>query len=141
MQSIQTIFLKFFIYGLLGLCIEVLWTGFGSLMKKDWKMSGNTYLWMLPIYGITGLLFEGIYNRISYIPWVIRGIIWMSLIFFIEYISGRIIKQIIGVCPWDYSSNTKYSVRGFIRIDYAPEWFAVGLIFEQICTVVNKLII
>ncbi|NLG32902.1 MAG: hypothetical protein GX550_05215, partial [Syntrophomonadaceae bacterium] len=53
-------------------------------------------------------------------------------IFTIEYLTGWLLSVIIGVCPWDYSGLTRYSVDGFIRLDFFPVWFTAGLIFERI---------
>lgn len=55
----------------------------------------------------------------------------MTVIFSMELLTGFLLKTTVGVIPWDYSGDTVYSVGGFIRLDYAPEWFIVGLIFEQ----------
>ena len=54
----------------------------------------------------------------------------MSCIFGAEYLSGSFLKR-CGCCPWDYS-HARYNIRGVIRLDYAPFWFAAGLFFEKI---------
>ena len=43
---------KFIIYGITGWCLEVLWTGFMSLINGDPKLTSTTSLWMFPIYGM-----------------------------------------------------------------------------------------
>jgi hypothetical protein len=53
----------------------------------------------------------------------------MTCIFAAEYVSGSLLKR-ADICPWDYS-EARYHVKGLIRWDYAPAWFAVGLIFER----------
>ena len=35
------------------------------------------------------------------------------------------------MCPWDYS-QCRANIHGLIRLDFAPLWFAVGLLFEQL---------
>ena len=50
----------------------------------------------------------------------------------VEFISGSFLRE-IGICPWDYSA-ARFQYRGIIRLDYAPLWFAAGLIFEKILT-------
>jgi len=55
----------------------------------------------------------------------------MILIFFVEYTTGYFLENLVGVCPWDYSDK-KFSVNGYVRLDYAPVWFSAGLLFEQI---------
>ncbi|MGL6217488.1 MAG: putative ABC transporter permease, partial [Lacrimispora sphenoides] len=36
-----------------------------------------------------------------------------------------------GMCPWDYTGRNS-NIDGLIRLDFAPLWFATGLLFEQI---------
>jgi uncharacterized membrane protein len=122
---------RFLIYGLVGWIIEVVFTGTGSLMNGFFDLTGYTYLWMFPIYGLAVLL-EPVHNRVRSAPWLVRGIIYVSIIFMIEYLSGWALKLIVGFCPWDYSGHTAYTVDGFIRLDYAPAWFVAGLLFEKL---------
>ena len=122
--------IRFLIYGFAGWCTEIFWTGLGSLLRGDPKLRGWTYLWMFPIYGMA-ISLEPIHNTIRNWPLLLRGSIYTIIIFIIEYISGWFLKTIIGICPWDYSHN-RFSINGFIRLDYAPAWFVAGLIFEQL---------
>jgi len=121
---------RFVVYGLIGWIIEIMFTGIISMLSGSLSLTGHTYLWMFPIYGMTVFL-EPIHDRIRPVPWLSRGIIWVSLIFFIEYLSGWLIKTSIGFCPWDYSGSSPYSVDGFIRLDFFPYWLATGLGFEK----------
>lgn len=52
--------------------------------------------------------------------------------YLVEFVSGSILKE-FEMCPWDYS-GAAFQYRGIIRLDYAPLWFAAGLIFEKILT-------
>jgi Predicted membrane protein len=121
---------RFIIYGLAGWCTEIFWTGLGSLISGDVRLRGWTYIWMFPIYGCA-IFLEPIHDRIRSWPVVLRGGVYMLLIFFTEYSTGWLLKTVTGVCPWDYSGKT-FSVNGFIRLDYAPVWFTVGLLFEKL---------
>jgi hypothetical protein len=40
------------------------------------------------------------------------------------------------MCPWDYSGRI-WNVDGLIRLDFAPFWFAAGLIFERLTRTKN----
>lgn len=122
---------RFVIYGLLGWITEIIFTGTGSLLANSLHLTGHTYLWMFPIYGMAVFL-EPIHDRIRTAPWVIRGIIWAAVIIMIEYVSGWLLAALIGFCPWDYTGESPFSVDGYIRLDFFPFWFAAGLIFEQI---------
>ena len=56
--------------------------------------------------------------------------IYTAGIFLVEFVSGSLLKK-SNNCPWDYSS-AKYNIKGVVRLDYAPLWFVMGLIYEKI---------
>lgn len=114
------------IYGFAGQCMEILFTGTFSLIKGDSRLVGNSSLWMFPIYG-SAVLLEPVHNSIRMMPFFYRGIVYLVLIWVTEYASGWLIRRMVGVCPWDYE---EHSLDGLIRWDFAPAWFAVGLLFE-----------
>ena len=126
-------------YGLLGVAMEIIWTGAGSMLRGDYSLRGVSYIWMFPIYGAAFLL-EPVHESIRGLKWPVRGIIWALVIFAMEFASGLIIKMAVGRIPWDYSGNYQYSVGGLIRLDYAPVWFVVGLLFEQAHDFLKKLL-
>ncbi len=121
---------RFIIYGLLGWCVEIFWTGISSLLQGNTNLTGWTYLWMFPIYGLA-IFLEPIYSKIKSQPILIRGGIYTLLIFSVEYLSGWLLKNTVGACPWNYS-QVPYSIDGLIRLDYAPAWFTLGLLFEKL---------
>jgi len=123
--------IRFLIYGALGWVVEVAWTGIGSVIRRDPRLMGHTYLWMFMIYGLAAPVMEPIHGHIAHLAWPLRGLIWMATIFAIEYGTGWTIMQITGECPWDYT-GVRFSVQGLIRLDYAPAWFVLGLLFEQV---------
>ena len=47
---------KFVLFGVLGWCVEILWTGFCSFLVGDAALTAKTYLWMFPIYGAAGFV-------------------------------------------------------------------------------------
>lgn len=122
---------RFFIYGLLGWIAEIVFTGTSSILSGSPRLLGYTYLWMFPIYGMAVLL-EPVHEWIRFSPWIIRGFIWAGIIFIIEYLSGWALAALIGICPWDYTNRTPYSMDGFIRLDFLPVWFLAGLLFERL---------
>ena len=107
--------------------MEVFWTGLGSILKKDFRATSTTSIWMFFIYG-SAALFTPVIRMIAPFPLVVRGLIYATCIFAVEYATGRVLKT-FNVCPWDYSS-CRFSVQGVIRLDYTPVWFGVGLLFE-----------
>lgn len=126
----NNIMIHFIIYGLSGLLLEILWTGLSSLISGDFALTGHTYIWMFFIYGLA-IFFESIHDKIRRYNFLIRGFIWVFLIYLIEFTSGFILDILIGYCPWDYKKSTSLTFFGYIRLDYFPAWFVVGLIFEK----------
>jgi len=127
--------LRFVLYGLGGWCGEVIWTSIRDRVRgrvDDWKLKGTTYLWMFPIYGSIALLYEPAHDAIRLWAWPLRGLGYMLGFFAIEYLTGWLLKRLTGSCPWDYSRWSPTSINGFIRLDYAPIWFLVGLGLESI---------
>lgn len=93
-------------------------------------MAGVTSLWMFFVYGSAVFILEPIHHMISQWRWYFRGIIWVILIWGIEYCSGLLLIQVIGVSPWYYTGP--FAIDGLVRIDYAPAWFVAGLMFEKV---------
>ena len=129
--AMKKYFIKnFFICGLCGWCLECFWTGLASLRKHtDKKLSCNTSIWMFPIYGMAACL-SPICKKLQNRNALLRGGVYAVFIYAAEYVSGILLKK-YGACPWDYS-KAKLNYKGVVRFDYAPAWFAVGLIFEKI---------
>lgn len=120
---------NFFICGLTGWCMEILFTSAGSLLKKDGRLIGQTSVWMFPIYGMAACI-GPVYRKIKKLPALFRGTLYSLGIFSFEYLSGSVLKR-HAMCPWDYS-GAKSNIDGLIRLDYAPFWMAAGLLFERI---------
>ena len=122
---------KYMMCGLTGWCMEVFWTGLGSAIKKDKKLTSNTSIWMFPIYA-TAIIIEPIGTRMKnrHCAVMQRGFVYAMCIFITEFLTGSLLKK-NGCCPWDYS-KAKLSIKGVIRLDYFPVWFIAGLFYENI---------
>lgn len=127
---------NFFICGLTGWCMEILFTSAGSLFKKDGRLIGQTSVWMFPIYGMA-VLIRPVYKVIKKLPALFRGGIYSLGIFTFEYLSGSLLKK-HHMCPWDYS-DAATNIDGVIRLDYAPLWMLAGLLFERILCKSDKI--
>ena len=122
-------FLRFLIYGAFGWVLEVAWTGLNSLVRGDFLMRSSTSIWMFFIYGMFVLL-EPVFVYLAPLHFFVRGAVYTLVIFLAEYVTGGLMKR-ADICPWDYT-GARYSVQGVIRLDYAPVWFAAGLMFEML---------
>ncbi|MGI5838495.1 MAG: putative ABC transporter permease [bacterium] len=129
--------IRFFLYGLAGWAAEIIWTGAGSALRGDARLTGRTYLWMLPIYGCL-IFLEPVHDRIRHQPWYVRGTIWLLLIWAGEYLAGWFLAAAVGACPWDYSA-ARYNIHGLIRLDYGPVWFVAGFLFERLHDRLDRL--
>ena len=122
---------NFFICGLTGWCIEIIFTSLGAFLQGDLRLIGQTSLWMFPIYGLAAFI-KPLYEVIKKMPLLLRGCIYSFCILICEYISGMLLKK-HHLCPWDYS-NSPTNINGVIRLDYAALWALAGLLFERIVT-------
>ena len=126
----QIIMMKnFMIFGVLGWCAEILWTGFCSFLMGDASLTAKTYLWMFPIYGMASVL-SPLCHAMKGKNVLLRGSVYTACIFLTEFGTGSLLKK-KECCPWDYS-DAKSNYKGLVRFDYAPLWFLVGLLYEKI---------
>ncbi|MCC8140841.1 MAG: putative ABC transporter permease [Lachnospiraceae bacterium] len=123
--------------GIFGWAMELLWSGFHAFRVRDMKLTGKSSLWMFPIYGSASLLAPAMRRLKRKGRNVMeRGLIYMSSIYLVEFVSGTLLKS-RGMCPWDYSKSPRH-YKGVIRLDYAPAWFLVGLAFERMLAPVEN---
>lgn len=122
--------INFILCGLCGWCFECFWTGLGSIRKKeDKRFICNTSIWMFPIYGMAAFI-KPVHCFLKRFSLIKRGIIYTIFIFITEFLSGTWLKA-RNACPWDYS-KCPFNFKGVIRLDYAPLWFIMSLIYEKI---------
>lgn len=120
---------RFLFYGIAGWGIEIIWTGLGSLISGDLRLLGHSNLWMLLIYGCA-IFMEPIHHAIARWHWFFRGLLWLSVIWGIEYASGMLLYLILGVHPWYYTD--RFAINGMITLAYGPAWFVAGMGFERL---------
>lgn len=131
---------KFFIYGGIGWCIEIVFTSIASQVEGDGDITlkGYSYLWMPFIWG-TGVMFiEKVGERIKDLHWFWRGIIYALMCFAVEYAAGILLFLLTHRIPWDYSKSM-FSINGAIRLDYFPFWFGAGLLGEKVYSLINRV--
>ena len=86
--------------------MEIIFTSFHAFFNKDFRLKGQTSIWMFPIYGLAALI-HPMHHQMEDKPALYRGSVYTLGIFTCEY----------------------------IRLDYAPFWLAAGLIFEKILSI------
>ena len=114
--------------GLIGWCMEIIFTAMDALRRRDMTLMGNTSLWMFPIYGCAAV-FSPISRLLRGKPVWLRGFTYMCLIFSGEYLTGKLLTR-HRLCPWDYG-RSRWNIGRVIRLDFAPFWFGAGLLFEH----------
>ena len=128
---------RFLTFGVLGWCIEILWTGLQALLAGDAALTAKTYLWMFPIYGMAAFAAPFFPALRRYCPLWQRLGLYCLTIFLVEFGTGALLRLFVGVCPWDYGENP-LSLLGLIRLDYAPLWAALGYFFEEISLLLKE---
>jgi hypothetical protein len=121
----------FFIFSFLGVGIEVIFSSIHDYIKnKDVSFKGRSYLWMFPLYGIWGLIIGPLYGLIKIIPFLLRGFIYLLVIFAGELAYGYLLKLIIKKCPWEYTG--RWTIKRIVNLLYLPFWLVFGYISEII---------
>lgn len=126
--------IRFVLYGLLGWCVEVVWTAVSARLRGrecDWRLLGHTSLWMFPLYGLLAPLYEPLHDFLRPWHWFMRGAVYVLGIWLVEYASGWLLRRLTGKCPWDYS-QLRGNLHGLIAWEYAPVWFLFGLGMERV---------
>jgi uncharacterized membrane protein len=131
---------RFLGYGFLGWALEVSFTSVSdSLSLRDRRLKGYSYLWMLPIYGAGGMLLELLHERLAsrgVQRWA-RALADTAGIYGVEFGSAALLNRLTGVVPWRYRRGV--NLRGHVRLDYAPFWYACGWLFETVQSELRKL--
>lgn len=125
---------RFAVYGVMGWAMEIGFTAVTEQLegRGDRRLTGHTYLWMLPLYGMAAVMFEPVHRRVRMRSAAVRGAAYAAGFIATEYASGALLRRVVGVCPWDYTGRSRFVVDGVTRLDYAPLWAAVGLGMERI---------
>jgi len=123
---------RFAVYGGLGWCFEVFFTGLHDFIRtRDPALPSRTSVWMFPIYGLLQPLYEPMHEKLRDKPVAVRAAAYGVGIMAIEYATGRILRTALGKAPWDYT-YAKVHIDGLVRPAYFPLWAAVGLAMEPV---------
>ena len=131
MNRLRRFLFHFFLCGMTGWCLEVVFTSMESILIHDWRLMGRTSLLMFPIYGCAALILPA-YGRLKSLPFLLRGFLYTALFYLVEFASGSVL-QAFHICPWDYT-GARHQYKGMGRLDYLPVWFFTGLFSDKILT-------
>lgn len=124
----------FGVFACVGVTTEVVFTAlypiFSDSVNFSWSLSGNSYVWMIFIYGSASIAFPFGFKLISKWHVVIRALVYGLVILGVELLSGALLKTLLGACPWEYQEGWHYD--GLIRFDYLPLWMVFGMMLEAI---------
>jgi len=91
---------------------------------------GHTYIWMAFIYALIPVLMMNIYPKVAHFSLLVRMLIFVAMVYLIEFSAGFLLDKLTGQCPWEYT--TGWHVMGYIRLDYALFWVGFGFILERL---------
>lgn len=127
--------IRFVAWGILGWCVEILFTAAKGVISGSgrWRLTGTTYLWMFPIYGLIGPVYEPMHDALrDPVPLPVRALVYGIAFMGVEYASGWLLRRTTGACPWDYAGRARFHIHGLVRIDYLPFWMALGVALEPV---------
>ena len=124
-----SLFKDFIKCGVIGWCMEIVFTAIGSLRRREMQLVGQTSLYMFPIYGCAAF-FKPAFFLVKNLSFPLRGLFYAASIFTAEFLSGALLSK-YSVCPWNYGRH-RWHVNGLIRLDFLPLWSVAGLLFEHV---------
>ncbi len=115
----------------LGVAAEVIFTAL-TADKRDARLKGYSYVWMLPIYALLYPGFRFLLPVMGGLAWPLRAALYAALIMVCELLTGLILRAALGEAPWEPEYRGKrWAVFNLVRLDYFPAWAAGALVFER----------
>ncbi|HSG14240.1 MAG TPA: hypothetical protein VLA22_10255 [Gaiellaceae bacterium] len=116
---------RFLAYGLIGWAVDSLFVWLHTGRRRP------SSLLNVPVYGLAQPLFEPLHDRLRDRPLPLRAAAYGLGILGAEYVSGRVMRRLLGSAPWDYS-GARLGIDGLVRLDYLPLWAVFGLGLERL---------
>ena len=114
-----------------GMAAEIVFTAFTS-GKRDRRLIGYSYVWMLPIYALLYPGFRLLLPHVGGWAWPLRGALYATLIMFVEGLTGLALRAALGEAPWEPGYRGKrWAVLDLVRLDFFPAWALGALVFER----------
>lgn len=137
------IWFRLLFYACLGVAAEVLitavWARLGILVTADvadpearagWRLKGHSFVWMFPIYGLGLLGFEAAHDALRTMPWLGRGLAYVTALYATELAASVLLVRITGAHVWCWVGRG--AIGGHIHVALAPLWFVAGLALEPL---------
>jgi uncharacterized membrane protein len=131
--------LRWFLFGCVGLLIEVFFTSSMRLIGGNISAIAKTSPWMMLDYGMLGIALVPMATAMKQrrFPLIARAVVYALGIYVIEYVSG-IAFNAVGIRIWDYSGHVltiggrtiPMHLHGQITLFFIPCWIGLGLIVE-----------
>ncbi len=134
-----------FLLGIVGWLVEVVFTGIGSLIRKDWAATSKTFLWMHPVYGGGGFAVYLIYNNVIISANPIVDAVVLAVLFYVplfygfEALAGLASIKLFGRILWDYG-RSKWTPMGLINIKYAHYWLLLALCMHPVVYFLSRVV-
>ena len=133
------------LFACIGITTEVVFTSFSSLAVSffenspvSWALPGKTYAWMFFIYALIPLFFKLFNPIVSGKSFFYKVALAVLVIYVVEFLSGLLLKFILGSCPWEYTEGLH--IMGLVRIDYLPAWLIFAALIISVYQLLDKRI-
>lgn len=122
--------LKALVLACVGVTGEVVFTA--VMDRKDLRLKGYTYVWMLPVYMSLYPGFAWLGARMGHWHWAGRAALYGALLILGELLFGLLLKALLGQAPWEPEYKGKPRViAGVANLDYFPAWALGALVYER----------
>lgn len=127
MSDFFTFFMYFFIYSVLGWCVETLYC---RMLDGKWTNRGFLFGPYCPIYGFGSLLIIAFLDNFIASPVKVffLGMIFTSTL---EYISSFILEKMFNAKWWDYSKR-RFNINGRICLLNSLEFAVLGMLLTYV---------
>ena len=119
------------VYGLTGWAIDSVYVAAHTRRRRP------SSLLNVPVYALAQPLYEPVHDLLRARPTAVRAAVYGAGILGVEYLSGRLLRRLLGAAPWDYGTS-RTAVDGLVRLDYYPLWGAFGLALERLHDVLAR---
>ena len=122
------------IFASAGVSMETAFTGVCALVQqRDWSLTGHSYVWMFPIYGLVPFALGLAWRRLRAIALPLRLALYVLVLLAGELVYGWCLRHVLGACPWEPGyRRSPWAILGLTRLDYAPLWALAGFAFERL---------